>query len=419
MRRIEEDLPIVAIDVSKNSSHAQGYLGRGRPLSRPFAFEHDRDGLSTLSSAIGELRARTGKEPVAVLEATGVYSEPLVRYLRGTGVEVAALSPMRTHSVGQALTKEGVKSDLRDCATIAEAAYLLGRPEPVSEDLRDSRELVGECARATAELRRAKCRLSRLLDLVFVTAISKFKKRVYSSGFLNLIARYPHPDLVAKCSVRAACSAMAKGTVHSPAYFSAGAKAFREACGAAYSGAPVDGRAVRELSEQARALSALKERSERLHEEVVSTARARFPELFASVSKVPGLSGYTGAALVCFCGGMLIGLTSKQLVSYLGLAPRISQSGLRSGKGLSITKRGDSYMRSLMYLAARTAVAMGSPGFTEYYRRKVSGDRKCGAHTRRSALIATAVKMVGVLHSLATHPEAEYDPQRITGIINH
>ena len=98
---------------------------------------------------------------------------------------------------------------------------------------------------------------------------------------------------------------------------------------------------------------------------------------------------------------------------------RLFQSGERTGQGLSITRRGDSYMRSLLYLAARAAVSQKAPGIVDYFNRKLSGTKESGAHPRRSAVIATAVKMLGVVHALASDSGAKYDPKRVTGIISH
>ena len=419
MHSIDSLTPLVAIDVSKNSSHAQLFLERGKPLGKTFVFAHDRAGLKSLAEALEELEKKSKRRPKVAFEATGVYSHPLERFLRSEGYTPIVLSPSRTSSVGKVLTKEGTKNDSVDCRTIAETVYMLPTPLEVSPELQASRRLIKDCVGVTAELRRAKCRMSRLLDEVFATAVSELGKAVYNLGFLQLFAAYPHPEKVVRHTARSLAKLMCKGTCHDADFYLKDAEAFRDACAEAYSGVnPDDGHTIA-LAAEARDLIELSARAKCFHDSVVETARESYSELSEQLAQIPCLGGYIGAALICFCGNMLKDLPTRKLVSFVGLAPRVSQSGERTGQGLGITRRGDSYMRSLLYLAARAAVSQKAPGIVDYFNRKLFGTKESGAHPRRSAVIATAVKMLGVVHALASDSGAKYDPKRVTGIISH
>ena len=85
MHSIDPLTPLVAIDVSKNSSHAQLFLERGKPLGKTFVFAHDRAGLKSLAKALEELEKKSKRRPEVAFEATGVYSHPLERFLRSLG----------------------------------------------------------------------------------------------------------------------------------------------------------------------------------------------------------------------------------------------------------------------------------------------------------------------------------------------
>lgn len=414
---IGNDIPLIAVDVSKNRSHAQSFLGRGRPRGGVFSFAHDREGLGALALAIESLEKETGRRPLVALEATGIYSEPVVRFVRSLGDEPLVLSPYRTSSVGKALTKEGVKTDVRDCLTIAETAYLLEPPRPISPGLKENRRLVKRCRAVTADLRRAKCGLRKLLDEVFATAVSGLGDTVYNGGFLDLFARYPHPEDVAERTPLALARTMARGTAHRPEYYLAAARKFREACRSAFSGVDRNSSATLALAHMAAEVKELTARSKELHDRVIEAARETHPELFRKISEIPSMGGYIGAALICQCGDLIATMTARELVSFAGLAPRVSQSGARTGTGMGITRRGDSYLRSLLYLAVSIAVSRDAPGIADYYRRKVSGSDKGGAHPRRSALIATAGKLLRIIHAIAVADGGKYDPTRITGII--
>lgn len=412
MKRIADDIPLVAIDVSKNTSCARLFLGRGNPVGRVRRFSHDREGLRAIERAVSELRSLSGKEPMVALEATGVYSEPVERYVRSLGIEPLVLPPARTSAVGRALTKEGIKTDARDCLTIAETAYLLDVPGRVSPELKESRRILKDCRAATVAVTRSKCRLRRLLDEVFATAVSGFGDSVYNRGFLNLFARYPHPEEVRRKGVRTLARTMADGTVHRPEYYLGAAERFRRLCAEAYSGVEPDSRASAALSEEAALLAHLMDRASRLHRLVIEAAESRYPDLLSRLVEIPGVGEYTAACILCFCGDLLAELPPKKLISFVGLAPRVSQSGERTGRGLGITRKGDSYLRSLLFVAVRAAVYLGAPGLTQYYQRKISGNGKGGAHSRRSALTAAAAKLLRVMHVLAASG-GRYDPTRI------
>lgn len=58
MHLIDSLTPVAAIDVSKNSSHAQLFLERGKPLGKAFVFAHDRTGLKSLANALKGLESK-------------------------------------------------------------------------------------------------------------------------------------------------------------------------------------------------------------------------------------------------------------------------------------------------------------------------------------------------------------------------
>lgn len=77
---LPNDTPLVAIDVSKGKSHAQGFLCRGSPRGKPFSFDHTKTGFSKLEETVSALRGETGKEPAVAFEHTGVYSRVVAKW---------------------------------------------------------------------------------------------------------------------------------------------------------------------------------------------------------------------------------------------------------------------------------------------------------------------------------------------------
>ena len=77
---IDKEAPILAFDVSKGSSHCQGYLSLGKPSSKPIKAAHSRSGMAAAEEISETLERKTGTKPKVVMESTGVYSKPVVDF---------------------------------------------------------------------------------------------------------------------------------------------------------------------------------------------------------------------------------------------------------------------------------------------------------------------------------------------------
>ena len=119
---LPNDTPLVAIDVSKGKSHAQGFLCRGSPRGKPFSFDHTKTGFSKLEAAVSALRGEAGKEPAVAFEHTGVYSRVVAKWAESAGIRQIAISPLMSAKARKSKLRP-TKNDSLDCKAIAEAAY--------------------------------------------------------------------------------------------------------------------------------------------------------------------------------------------------------------------------------------------------------------------------------------------------------
>ena len=119
---LPNDTPLVAIDVSKGKSHAQGFLCRGSPRGKPFSFDHTKTGFSKLEAAVSALRGEAGKEPTVAFEHTGVYSRVVAKWAESAGIRQIAISPLLSAKARKSKLRP-TKNDSLDCKSIAEAAY--------------------------------------------------------------------------------------------------------------------------------------------------------------------------------------------------------------------------------------------------------------------------------------------------------
>ena len=112
---------------------------------------------------------------------------------------------------------------------------------------------------------------------------------------------------------------------------------------------------------------------------------------------LPGIDFLTALSLKAAIGDVRRFKSSKKLVSYIGLNPRVSQSGKYSYTG-SITKRGRSHARWVLIQAAQHAVEAPSPLRAFFLRLK----RKKG---RNKAIVAVAAKLARIIWNMLTKKE--------------
>jgi transposase len=85
---------------------------------------------------------------------------------------------------------------------------------------------------------------------------------------------------------------------------------------------------------------------------------------------------------------------AKALVAYAGLDPRVHQSGAFIGKRAHLSKRGSTYLRRVLWIAAMAATR-NDPGFKALLEQKL----KQGKHDQ-VAMGAVANKLVHVLYAV-------------------
>jgi transposase len=84
-------------------------------------------------------------------------------------------------------------------------------------------------------------------------------------------------------------------------------------------------------------------------------ALARQTPVIHKLRTIPGIGVLTATALVAFVGDIFRFPSARHFASYLGLTPREHSSGLRRRLG-AISKRGDSYLRTLLTHGARSVL---------------------------------------------------------------
>ena len=111
---------------------------------------------------------------------------------------------------------------------------------------------------------------------------------------------------------------------------------------------------------------------------------------------IPGIGQVTAAALVAYIGDVTRFSSAEKLTAYVGLDCRVHESGTSiHGKGY-ISKRGNKYLRCLLFNAAFIAKRR-DPILKEYFEKK-----KAEGKHYFSALCATERKLIHLIHAVWT-----------------
>lgn len=151
-----------------------------------------------------------------------------------------------------------------------------------------------------------------------------------------------------------------------------------------------------ELSPQAKELlqgiqDAITSAKEQLYKDLAVSAKG---EVFAQLQTIKGIGPYVAASLIGKIQDMTRFKTAKALTAYAGLDPRIRQSGHTLNSTGRITKRGSSYLRRSIFLAANVA-RQHDPNLKAFYEKK-RGEGK----SYKVATVATARKLLTIVRAV-------------------
>jgi transposase len=123
------------------------------------------------------------------------------------------------------------------------------------------------------------------------------------------------------------------------------------------------------------------------------------------LAQIPGIGPITASALVASIGDAKSFKNGRQLAAWLGLVPRQHSTGGKSTL-LGISKRGDTYLRTLLIHGARSVirVAEGKVGYAQSWLARLIGRRHPNV-----AAVALANKNARIVWALLKH-ERDYQP---------
>ena len=131
--------PCITIDVSKETSHVQGFLDNNVPLSKPKKILHTKEGFSNILTIYNQIVYRTGIKPTVFFEYTGVYHKTLMAYLKANNLSFIPIPPLVAAKVRNSDLRNK-KTDARDCKTLS-FVYYENKVKKYYEPTKDEKKL--------------------------------------------------------------------------------------------------------------------------------------------------------------------------------------------------------------------------------------------------------------------------------------
>ena len=136
----------------------------------------------------------------------------------------------------------------------------------------------------------------------------------------------------------------------------------------------------------------------------------RSSEMSRKLAEIPGIGPITATALVASIGDAKNFVSGRQLAAWLGLVPRQHSSGGKSVL-LGISKRGDTYLRTLLIHGARAVIRFADNKPSTTWLNKLLSRRN-----KNVAAVALANKNARVVWALLVHEEQRFRPDYCPGL---
>lgn len=346
----------VGIDVSKNRSTVCILKPYGEILMKPFEIEHSSKDLEYLSSIISNLN----DEIKVVMEATGIYHVPVLKYLQEKGIFVSLVNPYEMKKY-RTQGLRSVKTDKQDSIAISNFGidnwFKLKKYEICSE-IYEELKFLGRRYRHYMKLR-----ITSMQDLTYLTDQTMPKIKILIKGWnekngkdklADFVQEYWHYDNITKKTSKQFINSYSKWS-KKMGYYQNENKAVT-----IYE---IAKKSITTLSSEKSSVKTILQESCRILQEInntLFTILVQMQELAKSlpeytvVRSMGGVGDRIAPKLIAEIGDIRRFHSAKALIAYTGIDSPPYQSGNYIGLKRKISKRGSSNLRKIGFEAMRS-----------------------------------------------------------------
>ena len=341
----------VGIDVSKGRSTIAVVKPFGEIVAKPFEVRHTKSGMNDLVNYLNTLEG----ECRVVLEHTGRYYEPMVRWLSGAGLFVSAVNPKLIKNFDNNSLRR-VKTDKADAKKIAR--YALDKwPElrqyTAMDKIRTQLKLMNRQMSFYQKQQTAyKNNLIALVDETYPGANKFFtspKRPDGSEKWIDFIEKFWHVDCVCNISLSSFTDKYQKWCKkHGYNFQPDKPKEIRDASLELIAILPKDDMTKMFIHQAVGQLNAISKAVEELRQQMDSLA-SKLPE-YPVVMSMFGVGTTLGPQLIAEIGDVHKFTKRSQLTAFAGVDPGVNESGDYAQKSVHTSKHGSPYLRRTLFL---------------------------------------------------------------------
>ena len=389
----------ISIDVSKGSSHFQGFFSAGVPACEATYFEHTKSGFKKIIELYNFLIREMDSKPYIVFENTGTYSRPIEVFCQNRGFSYCAIPPLLSAKMRKSEIRP-TKTDKIDCATIANV-YYLKRLNITHKTPKVYRKLKALCSYYNFKMGimvKMKVKYREHLDLVYPRIDTLFG--VYTKTFLALMSRYPSPHKLQMKSKKQLTDFFMKHDYCGLAKSQRLAILVKEYFKDVEIPVTENDILITIFSNQLKDMMAIMDEVEDMLERIITLGMKtkEYPYLIS----IPGIQKNTAARIAAEIQGIERFESASKLCAYAGIDPTVYSSGKYHGQHLPITKKGNYRLRSLLYLVVAgtsKSKALNNP-VRDFVQKK-----KSDGLAPKAAIIAGCTKLTRIIFAVCSKEE--------------
>jgi len=409
----------VGIDIAKNF-HVVTIIDENevKVFKKAFRVENDSDGYSNFITKLNTI-ANDKDNFLIGIEATGIYGENFLEFLKAQGYNVKLLNPFQTSRYREQTTMKKVKNDNIDSLMIAlflkDGKYSSGYV--TDDEYQSLRTLYRNRTTIQNDMKDIKKRILTNLAVTFPEL--EYIMNPFTNIGLALLDKYPTAHHYKHSSV----DRIVKVFRHIKGNNFNNEKAIQildASKNSVYSGKAKDARAIA-IRSSIRLLQMYLTEIDILEQEIfillekqnISTkefeenmkADEKTTTLIDNLKSIPGVAEKTIAAIISECGDLTRFPTTAKFIGYLGLFPTENSSGNSKHIG-HLSKRGSSIAKHALYMSSVSCMLHNSQLKQLYDTKKSQGKSK------KEALIAVSRKLATIIYAIFKY-NTPYNPDRV------
>lgn len=353
---VREMTYVVGIDVS-SEKHDCCILGDDGTCDS-FTFSNSSKGFQELLEKLPD-----PENTMIGMEATGVYGNNLVDFLRRKGFRTTTFNPLHIKRLASATTLRKTKTDKTDAKFIARSlAVLDAQPDRnILYHISELKSLSRLRFSLVNERSKVKNQLKAALVQIFPEYVSVFSD-CFGATSLAILEKYTCPQKISGC--RAASLAKLMLTVSKGRFgYDKAEQLIRLAKNT-----------IGIKSEALNTMISFYVNQVKLFTQQISVLEEQMKSLLAEIDSpittIPGIGPVLASMILSEIGDISRFSTSAQLLAFAGLEPSVSQSGKSINSTGKMVKRGSHYLRWAIIQVARNAGKYNSV-FADYLEKKI------------------------------------------------